>query len=135
MNTTEESGFDWVRARKACSVSQVFENLRLSVKGDVETRQALREKVEGLSYSESFQFSSKADRFSAYVDFVRSRRAVIFVLYDDRIAVLDDNDKELFAATVTLNKEKQCVLVVKGEEMEEWHFRKKALELLFFSQS
>ncbi len=129
------SDFDWVTARAGCSLKQVFDNLRLGVQADVETRQKLREHHEGFGYLQSFSFASKASRFSASVDYQASRGSVIFVLLADRIAVLDENNEELFNATVTLNNEKQCMLVVEKEEMEEWQFRKKALEVLFFSES
>ena len=48
------------------------------------------------------------------------------------IVVVDENDKELFSASVTVNNDKECVVVVGDEELEQWQFRKKALETLFF---
>jgi hypothetical protein len=48
---------------------------------------------------------------------------------------LDQNDNEFLSATFTLNNDRECKIVVEGEELGSWQFRKKALEPLFFDES
>jgi hypothetical protein len=43
-----------------------------------------------------------------------------------------DEDKEKCIATLTLNNEGECRLLVNGQELEEWQFRKMMWEELFF---
>ncbi len=43
--------FDWVTARAACSVSQVFQRLRMQVAVDVEKRNQIRTENEKSKYS------------------------------------------------------------------------------------
>lgn len=125
--------FDWVTARKDCSLETIFEKLRLGVKGDVEKRQGFSGST-GDGFVEKFTFVSIAERFSATFSTPIARRTVIFSLGNDCIHVSDETDKELLRATVTLNNDKLCRLVINGEELEEWQFRKKALENLFFTR-
>jgi hypothetical protein len=129
--------FDWVTARNECSLEKAFEKLRLDVKADVDKRQALRVKPpswDGFEYG--FNYSSNTSAFSASIHASnRSSQGVIFRLEPaGYIAVLNKNDEELFRATVTLDNERQCKFVVDGVELEDWQFRKKALEHIFFGE-
>ena len=45
-----------------------------------------------------------------------------------------DNNKEMMSATVTLTDDRECRIVVGLEIIEEWLFRKRALEFLFFGE-
>lgn len=45
-----------------------------------------------------------------------------------------DNNKEMMSATVTLTDDRECRIVVGLEIIEEWQFRKRALEFLFFGE-
>lgn len=131
MNDTEK--FEWVKARHECSTGSMFEKLRLDVKADVETRQGLREKTE-FGYINGFTFSSRSDRFSANAATSNSRQSVIFVLQGNDIAVTDENDQLVFRGKVTLSNDRVCRFVVDDQELEDWQFRKKALEGLFFGK-
>ncbi|MFY9790418.1 MAG: hypothetical protein WAJ99_04500 [Candidatus Sulfotelmatobacter sp.] len=130
-----ESDFHWVIARNTCSVDRIFEKLRLDVKSDVEMRQKLRDPLpppeNGFHYG--FSFSSNGSKFSASLKGRSLNHAIIFALTENYIIVSDENDKELFKASVTLSNDGQCRLVVGAVELEGWQFRKKALEKLFFS--
>jgi hypothetical protein len=57
-----------------------------------------------------------------------------FTLNQYHISVGDGREKTNFSATLTLNKDKQCMFLVGNKELEGWQFRKQALELLFFSE-
>ncbi len=59
-------------------------------------------------------------------------RSVDFALSKDRINVYNDKDEIMLAATITLNNEGKCRLVVEEEELTQWQFRRMALEKLFF---
>ena len=134
MNIQSEP-FNWVKERHACSIEAVFERLKLGVQSDVEERQKLRERGE-FGFESSFTFTPTIDRFSASVRTHDSGRAVVFCLRRNRnhIVILDDNNKEMMSATVTLTDDRECRIVVGLEIIEEWQFRKRALEFLFFGE-
>ncbi|HET6841026.1 MAG TPA: hypothetical protein VFK06_04970 [Candidatus Angelobacter sp.] len=126
--------FDWVSSRNECSISKMFERLRFDIKTDVEKRQQLRERHPQLGFLNDFSFISKSNKLSVLAQTDgQDRRSIVFSLRGEYIFVLDENDTELFRATVTLNNQKQCVLMVDKEELEEWQFRKKALDAIFFA--
>jgi hypothetical protein len=125
--------FDWVTERHGCSIDSVFEKLRLDVKSDLDTRKNLGEQHDTFSFEPHFSFSSSQDAFSASVHFRNgNKRAAIFRRGKGYIGVADVDDKEIFRASLTLNKERQCRLVVDGEELEDWQFRMKVLEPVLF---
>lgn len=128
------SEFDWVNARARCSLTQVFEQLRLDIERDVAKRQDLRSKDDFLGgYSHGFEIAGTPDKFSVSL---RGRhfepRSVIFALEEDAISIEDADKNTAFRMTVTLNDEGRCVAKVGGQEMEFWQVRAKALEALFF---
>jgi hypothetical protein len=57
---------------------------------------------------------------------------VVFYYANERIEVKDEKRNLKFFASLALNSSGRCVLRVDGEELEQWQFRKKALECLFF---
>ncbi len=124
--------FDWVTALSACSIAVVFERLRLQVKNDIETREAMREMPKDQHYA--FQFVSNEREFSALVQGHKIHRSVIFSLSlpSQSIKVRDEKDILLFDATTTINDEGECRLKVRGHERELWQVRKMALEGLLF---
>jgi hypothetical protein len=83
---------------------------------------------------EVFQFKDNGNAFSIFVkdDAVRAP-TVEFKLSDDCIVVASDG-KELVNATVALNDEGECTLVVDSKKIKDWQFRKMALEGLFFGK-
>ena len=128
--------FEWVRARAECSIGIVFQKLKDHVKGDMEKRLELREKGERVK----FQMGEKepADSFSVYREGehqgVYGLKSLKFVMQRHNILVVDDNDVVQLSAALTLDNEGLCKLQVKGENLEEWQFRKMALENLFFGE-
>jgi hypothetical protein len=131
------SEFDWVKARHECSLSKAFDKLRLDVKADVDTRQSLRVKPlgwDGFEYGFSFSANGSSFYVTIHAGTGRNRQGVIFRLEEKYIAVFDENDKEMFRAMVTIDNDRQCKFFVNGELLEDWQFRKKALEHIFFGE-
>ena len=124
--------FDWVSARDACSVTQMFERLRLAVDEDVKVRQALRKKVDDFGFEQGFEFTTRGSSFSVSRRGIERGRAVVFAIQGRSITVKDESGNLLRLASVTINDDKECVLVVGEEQLQEWQFRKKSLEAIFF---
>jgi hypothetical protein len=121
--------FDWITAREQCSVLHAFLKLRADVEQDVNNaNKVFRES------RRRFGFTPAPESFTIYEDRIPPRH-ISFTLNDTNtlISVSDENDKHKFDITVTLNKEKQCVFVIDGEELEGWQVRKRAIEPLLFS--
>src|SRR6202040_3242376 len=115
---SDEAGdFNWVKARHACSIGNMFEKLRLDVKSDIEMQQQFQERT-GFGFVNGFTFVSRADRFSATGMTPNARLSIIFVLSNNEILVQDETDSELFRVRVTLNNDKECRFVVGQEELE-----------------
>jgi predicted membrane GTPase involved in stress response len=120
---------DWVTARHACSVEEVFERLKAEVQEDVKTREALRPRTEDHSHY-AFRFRGGPRWFAAFMD-GKNKRGVQFKLEHPRI-VVTKADGSFQEATVALNNEGRCVLKVGDTAYESWQFRKLVLEDLFF---
>jgi hypothetical protein len=124
------SDFDWVTERSNCSTQKVFRSLELGVKADVDKRNAFRKNGEP-----KWDTTSATERFSVFREGGDgwSKQVVLFSIEGDRIDVSRDG-VHLFGARLTINNKGQCKLKVQGQEqeLEEWQFRRKALEDLFF---
>ena len=119
--------FDWVDARADCSVTNVFVRLKADTGEDVDAENRFFRGT-----GRKFALVPGPTSFIVHQDIVPPR-SITFLLSEEKISASDERGREQLSATVTLNKDKQCRLLVNGEEMEEWQFRKKALERLFFS--
>ena len=124
--TTNTPDFNWVKALSDCSLTNVFESLRLQVKDDVETREAQRPKTVQHQYY-AFRFESKDRRFTAILNGHHIHEAVSFSLEQKAIVVRDKHDAEIFSAITTLSDKRECRLKIKGQECELWQGRKMAL--------
>ncbi|HEY2380288.1 MAG TPA: hypothetical protein VGK48_03800 [Terriglobia bacterium] len=126
MENTKE--FDWVQARYDCSSQEVFKLLESDARQSVEKRNALPRENYGFKVivSQIGEFSVMREANRPYAS------SVTFVLLEDEIVVQDSRSQEVRRARLTLNKDKKCVLVSNGEEMDRWRFLCKALEGLFF---
>lgn len=119
----------WVNARHACSMSEMFERLKLSVQADVDLRNALRD--EHKNYK--FNFVGSGSSFSVVREGnMISYKAVSFHCRGNTLVVTDYDDKVLLEATLTLNDEGECKFRVKGQERDSWQIRRMALEPMFF---
>jgi hypothetical protein len=124
--------FDWVHARSECSLVRVFKELEQGIREDIDIAQSLVPE----HYRTKFDIVKAANaRFSATrVDdpMAASAHSVDFACGKGKITVYNDKDEIMFAATLTLNNEGKCRLVVNDEEVTQWQFRQRALEKLFF---
>lgn len=80
-----------------------------------------------------FGLTPNVTSFIVYQDVIPLKE-VSFTLNQYNISVGDGREKTNSSATLTLNKDKQCMFLVGNKELEGWQFRKQALELLFFSE-
>ena len=119
--------FEWVKARAACSVEQMFELLKLEVQNDIAIRLELR--PEERYYG--FKMVAAAGSFAVRREGNRIGSNTAFICHADRIDVMRD-EKLLFAAKVKLNDDGECVFDINGEEKHSWQLRNMALSRLFF---
>jgi hypothetical protein len=129
-NKSLPADFRWVEARSKCSIAVVFAEIRLGAIGDCEQAQAELSK-NGWPGFETTEMRS--NRFAV----IRSHnpafnRSVEFVCNGSAIEVNDGNGKILMTATLTLTDEGECKLKVGDRELDQWQFRRAALEELFF---
>ena len=128
---SKATNFNWIKARADCSVAQVFKQLELGARNDVEVANEQRKPEE----HHVFSVSAEPGRFSV-VRGSRSARpvSVDFSLEGEEMVACVGNEIKL-TATITLNNEGRCMLKVNDEELEQWQVRRMALEDLFFGKS
>lgn len=126
---------DWVRIRAACTIATVFNQLCDGIMGDVQAINSAR----GLSGDSRF-LAEMAGEGTAIViaqPNLIPRIRVIVRMDSATIAVVRERQykkEETWEATVGLNNEGRCILRLEDVEVEQWQFRKKALEGLFFEE-
>jgi hypothetical protein len=120
--------FDWVRARAECSPWKVFKELEQGARDDVDAINSQRQLEDVFKYTVA---RASETRFSVLCEGVRRRGSVDFLLSDEEI-IVNEGESVILKATLTLSNKRQCRLKVNGEELEQWQFRKRALEGLFF---
>jgi hypothetical protein len=130
MSNEKPSDFDWVAARLECSAAKVFELLYLETLRSVEARNATL--PEGQT---RFETANGDGVFSV----VRRHRftgvaGVRFFLVGDEISVESQGVNVQFTASLTLNDEGECRLMVDGRTLDRWQVLRRALESLFFGQ-
>jgi hypothetical protein len=119
--------FEWVKARASCSLAQVFKDLELGAKADVDVMKKLYPHE-----ANSFFITSGRSLFSVnrITDTMTSAsQSVDFELSKE--ITIRDGDKCLHAG-ITLNNDGQCKLKIADAELDEWQVRRMALERLFF---
>jgi hypothetical protein len=126
--------FDWVAKRAACTVAAVFNELCDAIKGDVIAINSAR----SLSPVEIFEAKMvRGDCITVRQPNLFSTKTITITASDSEIVVNGDWDgTKSWSATVGLNDEGLCVLRLEDgkdrPELEQWQFRKRALEGLFF---
>ena len=118
--------FDWVKARAACSIGQVFKELQLGVEGDVDAINSVRR------LQPDTAFTAFSDRPDLFIVFQNRGPRVKFICGEDRIEIADEVTGQNIVATLTLTDEGRCKLKVGQEELEQWQVRRRALEALLF---
>lgn len=118
--------FDWVGARAACTVVEVFEQLRLGVESDVDAANIARK----LEASSRFLFkpNESGNVFAAAAYWGR----VQFIRHTDHIEIQDEVGAHNLVVTLTLSNTGRCKLKIGQEELEQWQVRRMALEGLLF---
>ena len=124
----ETSKFDWVAARSSCSLPNVFKELRLQVKEDVKTRNALRPNNSPYEFS----IEEKGQQFSVILQAKDFRRTITFCYEDHAVTVVDASGNQMFEVTLTFSDDGKCRLKAKEENRESWQVRRMALEDLLF---
>jgi hypothetical protein len=125
----------WVEIRAACTVANVFNQLCDGVKDDVFAINTTRG-FAGENVFKADLHSSGTTIFVGQPNRLPRRRVAIGVV-GDRIEVEQEWEGGLhLSASIGLNNEGRCVLKMKEAEkeieLEQWQFRKMALENLFF---
>jgi hypothetical protein len=122
---------NWVKARAECSLAQVFKALELAIKDDIEAVNSLRPDA-GTKFAlvpyggKRFSVVCEVNHFpSSSIDFTLSENEILVGCGPDTI----------FRAALTLTDSGRCKLKVNGVELEQWQFRRKALEDLFFDKN
>lgn len=131
-NTAKD--LDWVATRAACTVAQVaqvFNELRLGIEGDIRTYNATTQALD------EEQISATTLEAGAGIAISRAKkipsRRVFVAIFGNRIEVHNNEFRVEMSACVAFNDSGRCILrLADGTELEQWQFRKRALESLFF---
>jgi len=117
---------DWVERRAACSAVEVFRQLQTGIENDI----AFINKRPG---GDAFRATLTSDGRTFVIASMSNLgpRVVLFYAHE-KIEIRDELTKRNTVARLTLNDAGRCVLKVDGRELEQWQFRKLALENLFF---
>lgn len=132
------AGDDWVaQLAGPCSVTEVFRRLHEGVERDVLARNELL-KNEGSRQRFICEPQAPPGTFRVLHDSRRGARVVV-VFECDRQEILvrrpANGDGVVFRVRPVLSLDGACRLLVDGQELEEWHVRKKALESAFFGEA
>jgi hypothetical protein len=125
---------NWVKARAECSLVSVLKELEHGAREDVEAAKLLVKPHEHIEFSvvaNPRRVSVIREDAATSAAPIPVTRDVNFVIEGQEIIVSTQN-QILLRATITVNNEGLCKLVVKNEELEQWQVRKMALEKLFF---
>jgi hypothetical protein len=130
MNTVPRE-LDWVEKRAACTVEKVFNQLCDGISSDVEAINTAKQ----LNEFDLFNAVMHTDGTTMFVGQPNRtpRRRLAIGVVANRIEVRQEwSGGANWAASVGLNDEGRCILRFDGKECEQWQFRKKTLEGLFF---
>jgi hypothetical protein len=127
---------NWVKARAECSLAQVFKALELAIKDDIEAVNSLTRVDAGTKFAlvpyggKRFSVVCEVNHFpSGSIDFSLSETEILVGCGADTI----------FRARLTLTDSGRCKLKLRVNgtelELEQWQFRRKALEDLFFDKN
>lgn len=130
MNSVPQE-LNWVEKRAACTVAEVFNELRSGIDDDVAIMNAARQLTTGTCFSATLLQSGTGVVIGRPKQI--PNRRVLVAIAGDKLQVKDEGSGSDWSASVALNNEGRCILRLEdGVELEQWQFRKKALEGLFF---
>jgi hypothetical protein len=131
MSMTENStprDLDWVRERGACTAERVFADLVRDIAKDAATRNSM-------GTDTAFASDLTTDKSTLIVAetgaWARKEKIKVFPS-KGRIEVRDEITPAAFGAEVFLTDDGRCKLKLGDIELEQWQFRRKILESLFF---
>jgi hypothetical protein len=126
----DNSKFNWVTERSACSLPKVFKTLRAQVEEDVKTRNAQRPK------NSPYEFSvvETGSDFAVYFRGKDADKSVKFRIAEHGISIRDDKDNQMFEVTLTFTDDGECKLNVNEEQRNFSQVRRMALEELLFQR-
>jgi hypothetical protein len=121
---------DWVEQRAACSAEQIFKELQMGIENDVSSMNAVDPDNEHFVA----QLTSDGKVLIVANDGPWSKGRVKLFAVAGKIEVRDEIAQTEWSAKVVFSDDGRCRLrlVEDGRELEQWQFRKKALEGLFF---
>jgi hypothetical protein len=122
---------NWVEKRAACTIGQVFNKLCNDFEGDVSAINAIRNLLD----DNRFCINPVGDGSTIVIGQPsRFPRVVVKIgIVQNEIEVQDGTTRSAWRVRIGLNNEGRCTLRLnESTELEQWQFRKKALEGLFF---
>jgi hypothetical protein len=129
--STIPQDLNWVEKRASCSATQLFYELRNGINNDI----AVFNLFKKLPSDQQFAADMTSDGTTICVGQHGIQvRPIVYVGFAENKIVVRDMVKQLnWSAEAKLNQEGRCILRLEdGTELEQWQFRKKALEGLFF---
>jgi hypothetical protein len=130
LNTPQE--VDWVTKQAECSAARLFRELCEGIESDVQRMNSIGEFPEREFFA--VEMNPEGTTIGIGKPHVSPRRRVLVTLDGNSIKVHLDGAKNDWQACVCLNDQWRCILKLEdGTELEQWQFRKKALEALFFN--
>jgi hypothetical protein len=129
--STVPHDLNWVEKRAACTIGRVFNEICDGIDEDV---RAINE-ARNLFGDFQFQADLHTERTTVFVGQPGRvpRVRVLVGIVDNQIEVRNEVTKETWRVSIGLNNEGRCSLrLADNSELEQWQFRKMALEGLFF---
>jgi hypothetical protein len=132
--STIPQDLNWVEKRAACSADQVFRELQTGIENDIAYRNAIRGTGPLVTGNFIAQLTSDGKVLIVAEEGPWSKGRLKIFAMDGRIEVRNEIANTNWAAKVIFSDEGRCKLKLEddGRELEQWQFRKLALESLFF---
>ena len=131
-NNRKPADFAWVKVRHACSIQQMFEELKFAIKQDAE---AVSEMLKNDAPPRRFKILERSKFIKVYEEnpYAEETPAIMFTLSGKIIQVADGaTNTGIFDVTIGLNDDGDCKFMLNGKERDSWQIRRQALEPLFF---
>jgi hypothetical protein len=131
--STAPQNFNWVIVRAACTVEKIFNELRLGIDEDIAAINSIRKLPENGCFQANLSPTTKVltiAQLGAVSQRIRIRIEGKKITVEEECAT---SSRSTWSVEIGLNDEGRCILRLGEEnELEQWQFRKRALENLFF---
>lgn len=127
--STIPQDLNWVEKRAACTVATVFNQLCDGIRDDVQAFNSIS------ALADQFQADMHSTGTTILVGQPNEvpRKRVYIGIVGKKVQVFREWDNGKWSVSLGLNNEGRCILRLdNGSELEQWQFRKMALESLFF---